>query len=253
MDAISYSLEQKLYCTCAFLDISQTFDRVWHDGLLYKFKRFLPPPYYLFIKSYLTEQHFQITYGFALSDVAAINDGVPRWHIIPYNIYASDQPTTLNISVADYADDKVIISFNNDPLTASTNLQNHLVHMENWFTCKWRFKVNQNKSIHTTFTLRQAPCPNVSLYGTPIPISPTVKYLGLTLDQRLTWAYLIRIKRLALNNRFRMLKTILYFNKYTSMATKLLIYKSLLKPMWTYGLQLCQLWGNAKKSNINKI
>jgi len=252
VDAISYSLEQKLYCTCAFLDISQAFDRVWHDGLLYKLKRFLPPPYYLFIKSYLTDRHFQIRYGSALSDIAAINAGVPQGGILSpilYNIYASDQPTTLHTSVADYADDKVIISIDNDPLTASTNLQNHLVHMENWFT-KWRFKINQSKSIHTTFTLRQAPCPNVSLYGTPIPISPIVKYLGLTLDQRLTWAHHIRTKRLALNNRFRMLKTLLYNNKYTSMATKLLIYKILLKPMWTYGLQL---WGNAKKSNIYKI
>lgn len=28
------------------------------------------------------------------------------------------------------------------------------------------------------------------------------------------------------------------------------MYKSLIKPIWTYGLQL---WGNAKKSNINRI
>jgi len=34
------------------------------------------------------------------------------------------------------------------------------------------------------------------------------------------------------------------------LVTKILIYKTLLKPIWTYGLQL---WGNAKKSNILKI
>ncbi|KAF0769516.1 Uncharacterized protein FWK35_00003355 [Aphis craccivora] len=39
-------------------------------------------------------------------------------------------------------------------------------------------------------------------------------------------------------------------NKVTSINIKLLMYKSLLKPIWTYGLQL---WGNAKKSNLNKI
>jgi len=79
--------------------------------------------------------------------------------------------------------------------------------MKNWFTI-WRFKVNQSKSIHTTSTLRQTPCPNISLYGTSIPISPTIKYLDLTLDQKLTWAHHIRIKRLALNNRLRILKNI---------------------------------------------
>lgn len=39
-------------------------------------------------------------------------------------------------------------------------------------------------------------------------------------------------------------------NKVTHINIKLLMYKSLLKPIWTYGLQL---WGNAKKSNLNKI
>jgi len=36
VNAISYSLEQKLHCMWVFLDISQAFDQVWHDGLLYK-------------------------------------------------------------------------------------------------------------------------------------------------------------------------------------------------------------------------
>jgi len=135
------------------------------------------------------------------------------------------------------------IFINNDPLTASTDL----VHMKNWFT-KWRFKVNQSKYIHTTFILRQVPCPNVYLFGFIIPCSPTVKYLGLTLDQRLI--HHIRAKTLVLNNRLRVLKIVLCNNKYISKGIKLLMYKSLLKPIWKQGLKL---WGSAKKSNINKI
>lgn len=251
VDSISYSLEKKQFCNCVFLDISQAFDRVWHDGLLYKIKKFMPPTYYLLIKSYLTDRHFQIRYGSALSDVAVINAGVPQGGILSpilYNIFASDQPTTPYTSVADYADDKAIISMSNDPLIASYNLQTHLNYMEKWFT-NWRFKVNQSKSVHTTFTLKHASCPTVFLYGIPIPYSPKIKYLGLTLDQRLTWAHHIKIKRLALNHRLRILKPLLSNNS-CPIKTKILIYKTLLKPIWTYGLQL---WGNAKKSNILKI
>jgi len=91
--------------------------------------------------------------------------------LVLYNIFASDQPTTPNTSVANYADDKALISINNDPIIASINLQTHLKAMEKWFT-KWWFKVNQNKSVHTTFTLRHTPCSDVLLYGTPIPYSP---------------------------------------------------------------------------------
>lgn len=48
------------------------------------------------------------------------------------------------------------------------------------------------------------------------------------------------------------LKTYLNYskNKFIYLKIKLLTYKSLLKPIWTYGLQL---WGAAKKNNLNKI
>jgi len=224
---------------------------VWHEGLLYKLKTFLPPTYYLLIKSYLTERAFQIRHCSAVSTIGSICAGVPQGGILSpilFNIFVSDQPITLNTSVADYADDKVIFSMNDNPLIAALNLQAHLDSMEDWYT-KWRFKVNHSKSIHTTFTLRLAPSPEVTLNGIPIPSSPTVKYLGLTLDKRLTWAHHIRVKRLSLNNRLRILRPLIS-NKHTSLNIKLLIYKTLIKPLWTYGLQL---WGSAKKSNLNKI
>jgi len=57
-DKISASFETKQYCTGAFLDISQAFDRVCHDGLLFELKHFLPSPYYLITKSYLENSRF---------------------------------------------------------------------------------------------------------------------------------------------------------------------------------------------------
>jgi len=84
-------------------------------------------------------------------------------------------------------------------------LQTHLGLKENWYT-KYKFKVTQSKSAHTTLKLRQVPCPNVQLNGISIPSSSTVKYLGLTLDRRLTWGHYIREKILSLNNLLRMLK-----------------------------------------------
>lgn len=53
VDSISFALEKKSYCMCAFLDIWQAFYRVWHDGLLYKLKTFLHPVFFQIIKSYL--------------------------------------------------------------------------------------------------------------------------------------------------------------------------------------------------------
>uniref|UniRef100_A0A2S2QL93 RNA-directed DNA polymerase from mobile element jockey n=1 Tax=Sipha flava TaxID=143950 RepID=A0A2S2QL93_9HEMI len=147
--------------------------------------------------------------------------------------------------VADYADDKVIISTNEDPIVTSHNLS----LMDIWYN-NWRIKVNQTKLNHTTFTLMLRHFPAVTLFDTQISSTQTVKYLGLTLDHRLTWAHHTHLKRLQLNLRLRMLKTLLVNNKHTNLNMKLLMYKSLIKPIETYDLQL---WKNAKKSNINRI
>lgn len=72
-----------------------------------------------------------------------------------------------------------------DLLIVSKNVQTYLDSMEDWYT-KWRFKINPVKSIHTTFTMRLAPLPEVTFNVVPIPFSTTIKYLDLTLDKRLT-------------------------------------------------------------------
>jgi hypothetical protein len=54
------SLEERTLCTAVFVDVAQAFDKVWHIGLLYKLKATLPSPYYLLLKSYLTDHYFQV-------------------------------------------------------------------------------------------------------------------------------------------------------------------------------------------------
>jgi hypothetical protein len=50
---VTNTLNNKQYCTAAFLDIA--FDKVWHPGLFYKIKRIFPTNYNNLLKSYLTE------------------------------------------------------------------------------------------------------------------------------------------------------------------------------------------------------
>ncbi|KAL4122581.1 hypothetical protein QTP88_014883 [Uroleucon formosanum] len=85
------------------------------------------------MKFYLEDRYFQIRHGSAYSSIAGIRAGVPQGGIlspIMFNIYTSDQPTMPNTLVADYADDKAIISTSADPILASTYLKNHISQME---------------------------------------------------------------------------------------------------------------------------
>lgn len=141
------------------------------------------------------------------------------------------------------------MSIHENPVTASANLQSHLDQLSQWYT-KWRIKLNHSKFVHTTFSLKHGFCPPVTVDNIPISMSNSIKYLGIILDKRLTWNQHIKSKRLILNSRSRSLKILITNNKCSSLKTKLLIYKSLIKPIWSYGLQF---WGTGKKTNLNKI
>jgi hypothetical protein len=74
---IHEALENKQYCSSAFLYISQAFDKVCHTGLLYKLRQTLPLSYFLLLKSYLHSRHFLVKVENEFSELTSINAGVP--------------------------------------------------------------------------------------------------------------------------------------------------------------------------------
>jgi len=67
----------------------------------------------------------------------------------------------------------------------------------------------------------------------PTPMQTDVKYLGLHLDQRLNWRTYIKAKRQHLNLKLRGMYWLLGRRSKLSNENKLLLYKCVLKPMWT--------------------
>jgi len=95
--------------------------------------------------------------------------------------------------MATFADDTAILSADPDPVRATEKLQHHLNLLQNWLE-QWRIKVNPTKSAQVTFTTRRDICPPVYLHNTHIPVKKGVKYLGLHLDEKLTWKTHIKAK-----------------------------------------------------------
>lgn len=243
------TLENKKYCSGVFLDVQQAFDKVWHNGLFFKLKKLLPTPFYLLLKSYLSERHFYVRVNNETSQIYSINAGVPQGSVlgpILYTIFTSDMPTTSNVLVATYADDTAILASSTCPVEASNLVQNELNQIDTWLS-KWNIKVNTEKSVHVAFTLRKGVCPSLYINNSEIPQKDSVKYLGLHIDKRLTWKNHIKAKKEHLKIKTRRLYWLLGPTSQLNLATKVLIYKTILKPVWTYGIQL---WGTASNSNI---
>ena len=118
--------------------------------------------------------------------------------------------------------------------------------MEKWFH-KWGFKINEKKSTHVTFTLRKQTCPRVSINNITVPNKDTVRYLGMTLDRRLTRKQHILDKSKQLRDKLKNFYWLIGRRSNLSTQNKITLYKAVIKPVWTYGIQL---WGTASNSNI---
>jgi hypothetical protein len=111
-------------------------------------------------------------------------------------------------------------------------------------------KANEAKSVQVTFTLKTRTCPPVYLNNKQLPQTNDVKYLGIHLDRKLTWRNHISAKRKQLDLKLCRLYWIIGRKSRLSLTNKFLVYKIILKPVWTYGIQL---WGSAAKSHLETL
>ena len=215
----------------------------------YKIKKVFPYQLFILLKSYLTDRFFLVRQQDEYTNLYPVEAGVPQGSALGpvlYLLFTADLPTSRNATTATFADDTAIIAAHENPRTASSNLQCNLSAIQLWLN-KWRAKANESKSVHVTFTLRKGDCPPVTLNGHKLTQAQEVKYLGLHLDRRLTWRKHISTKRKQLSLRFREMYWLLGRRSQLTLENKLLIYKTIIKPVWTYGIQL---WGTASNSNL---
>jgi hypothetical protein len=72
----------------------------------------------------------------------------------------------------------------------------------------------------------------------------------MTLDAKLRWKEHVKKKVEEFNIKHRKVKWLLGRTSHLSIENKILVYNQIIKPVWSYGIQL---WGCASKSNIQSI
>ncbi|GBM46320.1 hypothetical protein AVEN_195272-1 [Araneus ventricosus] len=137
--------------------------------------------------------------------------------------------------------------------SASNNITNDLnsyLDLLGKWMISWKVKINTDKCQAVYFSRRRNIAYHPKLYRRAIPWRDSTKYLGVIPHKRLTF------KQHITNNRQKVnaVKSILYpliGRKFKlSLSNKLLLYKSLVRPVMSYA---SPVWGAAAKSNIKNL
>lgn len=130
--------EKHRHTGAVFIDISKAFDKVWHDGLLYKLMSInTPSSLFNIINSFLLNRQFSVKINDNISDLKPISAGVPKGSKlgpILFNIYVYDIPQSPRTNIALFADDTTIFTESSNIEAITINFQAHLDILSYW--CK---------------------------------------------------------------------------------------------------------------------
>jgi len=134
-------------------------------------------------------------------------------------------------------------------INATQTTQNYLDLCGEW-TNRWNISINGNKSQQCNFSLRSKILHTVKFQDTVIPQSAQAQYLGLILDKRLSWKQHITKITATCRVELRKLNWMLKGTSELSPSNKLLLYRSIVDPSFTYCIQI---WGTATDSNAMRV
>lgn len=178
-----------------YLDISKAFDKVWHEGLIFKLKQNGVNGVALSIlTAFLSNRSQRTVINGKSSDWHIIEAGVPQGSVLGpllFLIYINDLINGMKSDARIFADDTSLFIVVDDPQAAHELLSHDLRLVESWAT-QWRMSFNPDVTkppVEVIFSTKQLK-PNHPLLifnGTPLHRADEHKHLGLILDSKLSF------------------------------------------------------------------
>ena len=178
-----------------FLDISKAFDKVWHDGLLFKLKNYgISGSLFTVIKDFLSNRQKLVVLNGKSSCWSSITTGLPQGSVLGplfFLIYVNDLGDNISSETKLFADDTSLFTVVYDVDIAANKLNRDLEIISIWaYQWKMQFNPDKNKqAIQVIFSQKRDTPVHSPLFfnGSEVVIKTEHKYLGMILDSKLTF------------------------------------------------------------------
>ena len=245
-----------------YLDISKAFDRVWHDGLIYKLKRCgVSGQLLLLIQSFLSGRKQRTVLNGQSSNWGEISAGVSQGSILGplfFLVYINDLAVGLKCNVKLFADDTSLFTVVEDSNTAASDMNHDLDLISQW-AHTWRMSFNpdpQKQAVELTFSRKKFEIDHPVILFNDIPEKKVTehKHLGIILDSKLSFSAHINS---AISKARKGIGLLKYLLKYLPRHTLSKLYKLYVRPHLDYGdviyhipAKVCEFSQNIILSNL---
>ena len=178
-----------------FLDISNAFDKVWHEGLLYKLKSLgISGELYNLLGNYLSDRFQRNILNGQFSSWKPILAGVPQGSILGpllFFIYINDLPNELKSNVKLIADDTSLFTLVKDKNESTSIPNNDILLISKWaYNWKMLFNPDPTKPAHEViFSKKKITQIHLIISLNIIQVARVSyqKHLGIFLDEKLNF------------------------------------------------------------------
>ena len=238
-----------------FVDLSKAFDTVNHEILIGKLEHYgIRGKALELFKSYLYDRKQYVQIKNCKSDTRSISCGVPQGSVLGpllFLIFINDLPNCCDSGYFRiFADDTNVFFHVNsvDELKAIGEII--MTALNSWFTAN-KMTLNTDKSTFTIFKSSRKIIPNlpevIKFLDHEIKRTPYIKFLGITLDENLSWNHHIDDVCRKLKSFFHIFYNI---REYLSKKEIQSIYYALVYSRIKYGINV---YGQAGSTKIDKI
>ena len=255
VDQIRFSIDNSQLTCGIFIDLSKAFDTVNHDILLGKLEHYgIRGNALNLFKSYLSNRKQYTVIENNKSQICNIECGVPQGSVLGplfFILFINDLPNCCPLGkVRIFADDTNVFFHCNDVKVLVSTAKIIMTQLNSWFDIN-KLTLNTTKTSFTIFKSNRKKIENIpnkiDFANYTIERTTTIKFLGIILDEHLTWNQHI----IEVCNKLKSLFHIFYnIRRYLSKENIKTLYYTLIYSRIKYGLIV---YGQASITKLNKI